>query len=134
MNRVGLVAIAMALGVPLAGGASARQLDQEKAALYFKEAAALCAREGGQLWGVSLCGPIAIGDPVSKAIATNEPAPDARPPAALGFANAAFEWGGKRWTTLSWPMMPADERLRARLMVHELFHRVQPQLGLFVSD
>jgi hypothetical protein len=31
-------------------------------------------------------------------------------------------------------MIPADERLRGELMVHELFHRVQPQLGLFVRD
>jgi hypothetical protein len=32
------------------------QVDQARAAQYFKEAAVLCEREGGRLWGVSLCG------------------------------------------------------------------------------
>jgi len=117
------------LAAPLAG-----QVDQQRAAQYFKEARALCEREGGRLWGVSLCGPIVIGDPATRTRATSEPAPAAAPPAALGFANAAADWGGTRWTMLSWPTIPQDERLRARLIAHELFHRVQPQLGLLSPD
>jgi hypothetical protein len=76
------------LAAPLAG-----QVDQQRAAQYFKEARALCEREGGRLWGVSLCGPIVIGDPAMRTRATSEPAPAAAPPAALGFANAAADWG-----------------------------------------
>jgi hypothetical protein len=110
------------------------QVDQQRAAAYFKEAAALCEREAGRLWGVSLCGPMAVADAASRTIATNQPAPDAKRPPALGFANAAMDWGGTRWTTLVWQMMPADERDRGRLMLHELFHRVQPQLGLLVAE
>src|SRR5215831_20365435 len=38
------------------------QVDQQRAQEYFKEAQALCARDGGRLWGVSICMPMVIGD------------------------------------------------------------------------
>jgi len=34
------------------------QVDQQRAQEYFKEVQALCERDGGRLWGVSLCAPI----------------------------------------------------------------------------
>jgi len=111
------------------------QVDEARAKAYFAEAAALCERDGGRLWGVSLCGPMVFADPMTKTIATNQPAPDAPRPRILGFANAAIAWGDVRWSTFVWPMMPAeDAHARARLMMHELFHRVQPQLDLLVPD
>ena len=119
---IGLVIALAAQSVP--------PFDPQRAEQYFKEARTLCAREGGRLWGVSLCGPIAVADPVTKSVATSEPAPAATPPAMLGFANAALDWGGTRWTIVAWPLIPQDEQRRARLFMHELFHRVQPQLGL----
>ena len=33
------------------------QVDQQRAQEYFKEAQALCERDGGRLWGVSICAP-----------------------------------------------------------------------------
>ena len=69
--------------LPLCG-----QVDQERAATYFKEAAVLCERDGGKLWGISLCGPMVVADAATGTIATNQPAPEGRRPAALGFANA----------------------------------------------
>jgi hypothetical protein len=38
------------------------QVDQQRAQAYFKEAQALCERDGGRLWGVSVCAPMVIGD------------------------------------------------------------------------
>ena len=38
------------------------QVDQQRAHAYFKEVQALCERDAGRLWGVSLCGPMVIGD------------------------------------------------------------------------
>jgi len=125
------VAILVALSWPAHAVA---QIDQTLAAQYFKEAAALCEKDGGRLWGRSFCGPIVIADPRTGEIATNQAAPDAPRPAALGFANAAMRWGDTRWTTIVWPLIPADPHRRARLLVHELFHRIQPDLGLFVGD
>lgn len=114
--------------------AAVAQVDPQRAAGYFKEAAALCERENGKLWGVSLCGPMVIADAATHTIATSQPAPDAKQPAMLGFANSATEWGGTRWSTLVWQMLPADAHARGRLMMHELFHRVQPQLGFQIRD
>ena len=37
------------------------QVDQQRAQEYFKEVQALCERDGGRLWGVSLCRPMVIG-------------------------------------------------------------------------
>lgn len=110
------------------------QIDSAKAARYFHEADSLCAREAGRLWGVSLCGPMVFADPVSKSIVTSQPAPSAPRPPALGFANAALKWGDTRWSTYVWQMIPADPALRRRLFMHELFHRVQPDLGLLVAE
>ena len=36
---------------------AAAQVDQQRAQEYFKEAQALCERDGGRLWGVSICAP-----------------------------------------------------------------------------
>ncbi len=110
------------------------QVDPDLAATYFREAAALCEREAGRLWGVTLCGPIVIADPATKTIAASQATPEVPRPASLGFANTAFEWGGTRWTALAWPLIPKDRPRRERMLLHELFHRVQPQLGLMTPD
>jgi hypothetical protein len=36
---------------------AAAQVDQQRAQEYFKEAQALCERDGGRRWGVSICAP-----------------------------------------------------------------------------
>src|SRR5687768_7749277 len=125
---------ALALVVVAASFAWA-QVDQARADAYFQEAARLCQREGGRIWGVSLCGPMVIADPVTQTIATSQPAPPGARPRALGFANAPVEWGGMRWSAYIWPDVSAvnDPRRRGALFLHELFHRVQPQLGLMVD-
>ena len=109
------------------------QVDQQKAAQYFQEAAAVCEREGGRLWGVSLCGPMVFADPITQTIATNQPAPPGERPRTLGFANAPLEWGGMRWSMYMWQFVPVDDaEARQQLLLHELFHRIQPSLGLMV--
>src|SRR4051794_19699123 len=117
--------------LPLTGLA---QIDQRLATEFFFEAKTLCEREGGKLWNTSLCGPIVFADPVTKTIATNQPPPEGPRPAILGFANAAMNWGGARWTTLSWPFLATMQQGQGQVLIHELFHRIQPQLGLFIAD
>ena len=114
---------------PVAGALA--QVDAARAAVYFAEAAELCNRDGGKLWGVSLCGPMVFADAATQTVATNEPKPEDPWPRALGYANSAFDWGGQRWSTYIWSFVPADDAAgRGRLLIHELFHRVQPDLGL----
>lgn len=125
---------AVTAGAVLAAAApAAAQVDSARASAWFDEAAVLCAAEGGRLWGMSLCGPMVFADAATGTIAANRPAPDAPRPRVLGYANAALEWGDERWATFIWRVIPADDGDRARLMIHELFHRIQPALGLYVS-
>lgn len=128
----GLTYLSILAIIPLT---AAGQIDQERADSYFEEAGTLCEREGGRLWGESLCGAMVFADPVTGTIATNQQPPDAPKPRVLGYANAALEWGEERWSTFVWQMIPAeDARARGRLMLHELFHRVQPDLGLHIPS
>ncbi len=110
---------------------AAAQVDQARAEQYFKEAQALCERDGGRLWGVSLCGPMVIADAATGTIATSQPAPAGDRPRVLGFVNAPVQWGGITWSAYNWQMIPKDDQgERGRLFMHELFHCIQPRLGL----
>ena len=109
---------------------AAAQVDQARAEQYFKEAQALCERDGGRLWGVSLCGPMVIADAATGTIATSQPAPAGDRPRELGFVNAPVRWGGITWSAYNWQMIPKDQGERGRLFMHELFHCIQPRLGL----
>ena len=110
-------------------------IDSALAARYLAEVQALCERDAGGLWGVSLCGPIVIADPLTKTIVTSAPAPAAPRPAMLGYANAAVQWGDTRWMAVVWQHLTAsDDTGRRVLMVHELFHRIQPQLGFMLAE
>ncbi len=107
------------------------QVDQQLAQEYFKEARALCERDGGRLWGVSLCGPMVIADAATGTIATSQPAPAGDRPRAIGYVNAPVQWGGVTWSAYNWQMIPRDDPgERGRLFMHELFHCIQPGLGL----
>jgi hypothetical protein len=123
----GLIALSLCLVNP-----AAAQVDQQRAEAYFKEAATICQRDGGRLWGVSLCGPMVFADARTRTLATNQPRPAGEWPRSLGFANAPIEWGGSRWAAYIWDFTTSlpDPRARAELMLHELFHRIQPDLRL----
>lgn len=66
----------------------------------------------------------------TRTFATSEPAPPGERPGSIGFANAPIKWGGKHWAAYVWTFIPADERGRNELLMHEPFHRIQPELGL----
>src|SRR5262245_31981756 len=85
---------------PLARG----QVDSTLAQSYFKQATVLCERDGGKLWGVSLCGPMVFADAATKTIATSQPAPDAPRPKFLGYLNAPVTWGDTRWSAYVWEL------------------------------
>ncbi len=108
------------------------------AAEAFHEAHELCAAEGGRLWGQSLCGPMLFVDPASRQAVLNGPSPGAVAdgaifrltlPVDMGTANTAVELEGKRWSMVLWPL-PADTTARHILLMHESFHRIQPDLHL----
>src|SRR5881397_21172 len=110
---------------------AAAQVDQQRAQEYFKEAQALCERDGGRLWGVSICAPMVIADRRTQTFATSQPAPEGARPRQLGLVNAPIEWGGVTWGAYMWDdVVNKTPRSRKELFLHELFHGVQPRLGL----
>ena len=76
---------------------AAAQVNQARAERSYKEAQTLCERDGGRLWGVSLCGPMVIADAATGTIATSQPAPAGDRPRVIGFVDAPVQWGGTTW-------------------------------------
>jgi len=118
--------------------------DPAIAAYVFQQAREICQADAGQLWGRSLCGPIMIVDPRDRGMVANQadaegvlsPTGEVHAgtlPAGVMVANTAIDWAGERWTQLMWPVSADPDMLRA-MVVHELFHRIQPELGLRVPE
>ena len=138
-KRLGLAVLVLMLMIQ-SGAAQARGIDLAQAKQYFEEARAICQRDAGKLWGKSLCGPMMFVDPATRSLAANQADAESRLtpengiftgalPAAVNIANTAISWAGVRWTMIMWPL-PESPTVRARLMLHELFHRIQEELGL----
>jgi hypothetical protein len=97
----------------------------------FDELRAMCARDAGRMWGMSICGPTMVVDRQTRAVVANEAAP-ATLPKEIGIANMAVDWNGKRWTMVMAPL-PEDAFARRMLLAHESFHRVQAKIGFPVA-
>jgi len=115
-------------------------IDTVLARRFFLEAAALTAGDGGRLWGRSLGGPILFVDPVTRTVLTDSADGEGRLTAMGGYytgqlpssenaANTAFRWAGRLWAMIMWPPT-ADSLQRQVLFAHELWHRIQGDLGL----
>lgn len=114
--------------------------DAADAARLFAEATEICERNGGKLWGRSLCGPILLVDYTDLAVLANQadaggklkregPLFRGTLPEEVIIANTPTEWSGTRWTQLVGPV-PTEANKRHVLLAHELFHRIQPLLKL----
>jgi hypothetical protein len=120
------------LGAAMAADA---QVQPQLAQRWFEEVTKLCERDAGRLWGVSLCGPLVIFDQRTGTRATSQPEPDGPVPRFPGFVDGPVTWGGQRWFALPLFMLPeTDADLRQQLMLHGLFHRIQPELGFLTND
>ena len=111
------------------------QVDQQRAQEFFKEAQALCERDGGRLWGVSICAPIVIGDARTQTFATSRQPPDAPRSKLIGILNGPIQWGDTVWAALSWETVANQPpHVRNSMFLHESFHIFQRQpLGLGVG-
>ncbi len=128
----------------LSSGVQGKAIDTTLAAQYFQEARAICAKDKGLLWGVSLYGPMMFVDRNTRMIVANQSDVEGRLvkngevfvgrlPDEENIANTATYWAGVKWTMIIFPL-PTDELDRARLMLHELFHRVQEELGFPLAN
>ena len=139
MRVAGVIGALAVLGACSRSSAPAREvIPAASAGRIFAEAGRLCQAEGGALWGKSLCGPMLFADPATRQAVLNGPSPGAvrdgavyrlQLPAGTGVANTAIELAGQRWTMLRWPL-PEKSAARSVLLMHESYHRIQPDLGL----
>jgi hypothetical protein len=126
-----LVLLALLGAAPSAGA----QVQPDVARRYFDEVTRLCERDAGRLWGVSLCGPMVIFDLASGTRATSQPEPDGAPPRFPAYADGPVSWGGERWFAFPLHMLAqTDADARRQNMLHGLFHRIQPELGLVTEN
>ena len=95
----------------------------------------MCERDGGRLWGMSICMPMVIGDARTQTFATSQPPPDAPRPRLIGMLNGPIQWGDSMWAAIMWDTVALQEpRLRSGMFIHESFHIVQMRLGLRVDS
>jgi hypothetical protein len=127
-----------------ASAAPPQAIDTMLAEQYFRQAESICAQDNSRLWGIKLCGPMLFVDPSTRTVVANQADAEGnltkrgnvfvgKLPDKVNIANTAMAWAGVKWTMIMWPL-PSNERARARLMFHELFHRVQDDLGLPASS
>jgi len=133
----GTLALVLASGAWAQGTPSAIDLADARGVLAA--AVALDRAELTALWGKPVACPLLLAEPRSRqAVASHgDSAGVLRPvdgafvgtlPEAVGIANYGLDWGGRRWTMVMWPL-PTRARERDRLLAHEIFHCLQPQLG-----
>jgi hypothetical protein len=105
----------------------------------FQEIDALLESDNGEFWGNSLNGPLILVDPETRTIYSNHDNSAGTfqqvsgvfvdtLPGEINMANTALEWDGIRWAMVMLPL-PTDRKMRDNLIIHELFHRIQAQIG-----
>lgn len=144
MKRLCLLVVPALLAVmlPFHSGAVAQNLpiDTTLAYQYFQEAQALCNRDDGKLWGISLCAPMLFVDPKTRTTVANQADKESvltkdgnvfvgKLPAKVNIANTAIEWAGVKWSMMIFRSLSEDKYRRANLMVHESWHRIQNEIG-----
>lgn len=125
--------------VPASSTGAGLPLTPANAKEYFAAATEDCRAEGGNLWGVSLCGPLLFVDPATREVVASQADAEGRlKPAGHGtytgvmpsdqtIANTSAWWSGTHWIQLVWPL-PENLAMARTLMAHESYHRVQDQI------
>ena len=111
----------------------------ESFARFFKDIDSKLDKNKGEFWNHSLKGPILLVDHKTREVIANQnnALKEFKKinnvyvftlPKEVNIANTALDWEGKRWTMVLLPL-PKEKKARENLIIHELFHRIQPQIG-----
>ncbi len=110
MKSINLLAVLVFLTISFSFqsrvSAQSSAIDTPRAARYFQEAQALCSRDKGKLWGVSLCAPMLFVDRATRRVVANQADKEGvltkdgnvfagQLPAKANIANTAVEWARK---------------------------------------
>lgn len=143
-NVILLVWLACEAGPTLTAVGQQQVIDPSLADQYFRDVHSLCLREGSRLWGISLDGPVLLADEKTHSVVANEADSAGHLvkkgscfvgmlPKEINIANTALHWAGKKWSMIVWPL-PNDKDARGVLMIHEMWHRIQGDLGLSLHN
>ena len=135
--RIFVCAVAAVLSLALSAKAQPYAVERSAAA----ELQSMCDADRGQLWRVSLCGPLIVVNPATRAAWASQ-ADGGGLLTALGdggwrgvlpqgvpVANSTVTWSGVRWIMVVGPL-PEDVSQRRVLLAHEAWHRIQEQIAL----
>jgi hypothetical protein len=112
------------------------------ASQYFGELKKISEADSGKLWGVQLYGPTIFVDAANRDVVANQPDAQNRLTKVgdiwvgnigqdMNIANTAVEWSGVKWTMVRWDAIsPGDQYDRAKLLIHESWHRVESETGV----
>lgn len=116
-------------------------IDLEKAEQFFAEAKSLSDKDNKKLWGKEIYGPLIFVDKKTRFIVTNEPDKKGKfkkqgslyigeLPEKFGPSNSSIKFSGKKWSIIIWEDFVKSDRFnRNQLMMHELWHRIQEDIG-----
>jgi hypothetical protein len=107
---------------------------------YFADVKKACDNQSRIPWNKQLYGPILLVDRSTRAAYANMPGKQGllkhkgsiytgKVSVNTNIANTATDWGGMKWTMVLLPL-PSDKDRRNSLMIHELYHRIQDEIGL----
>ena len=105
----------------------------------FLQVDSLLKIDHGKFWNHQLHGPIIMVHPETRMLYANQNNKSntftktddlyvGTLPKELNIANTALNWDNERWTMILLPL-PTDKTTRNSLVIHELFHRIQPEIG-----
>src|SRR5438309_6542927 len=103
----------------------AQSVPQDEASTAFALARQISDRDAGKTWGMPVCGPLLFADSTTGDAVANGADSNGllqrvgevwlgSLPKSIHVANTAIEFGGVRWTMVSWPL-PQETRSRAQL-------------------
>jgi hypothetical protein len=136
-----LLAIGLFCGADIVSGGTA-SIDASLARQYFDDLKKISDADSGRFWGVPLYGPTLFVDPDSRVIVANQSDKNGQLMAdngiyrgtlepSVNISNTAIEWSGTLWTMVSWNAISnTDPYDRAKLLIHESWHRVQNEIGI----
>ncbi|WP_029906160.1 hypothetical protein [Prevotella sp. 10(H)] len=114
----------------------------DTAKAYYDEAKAISDKDNGRLWGISIYAPTLFIDPDTRDLVSNVTDNEGllkkygdiyfgKFPEDKIIANSTTRFGGKDYTMVMYPL-PIDKYMRNVLIIHEMFHYRQPELGLSI--
>ena len=121
------------------GDTNKESTEIEIAQKAFLDIDSLLKIDNGRFWSKQLYGPIILINPKTRIFYSNENNAfktfgrvnsifSDTLPNDINIANTATNWEDKRWTMIMLPL-PTNKFSRNNLAVHELFHRIQPEIG-----